>query len=140
MTGKLTDEVIDEAHDHLAMGVNLRGLSESQKEIVIQCERRQSCAPKRVFEESLPIAALANRLNSSITRLGAHDCRLSHWMTISFWLSGRPRRLTPIARWSCASSVTSSMKSRSICQSSGSSGSRLLTTLYFLLQPPTLRW
>lgn len=52
------EEVTDEAHDYRAMVVNLRGLSESQKEIVIQCERRRSCAPKRVIEE-------LNRLASS---------------------------------------------------------------------------
>jgi hypothetical protein len=32
------------------VGVNLRGLSESQLEIVLQCERRRSCATKRVIE------------------------------------------------------------------------------------------
>jgi hypothetical protein len=31
------EEVKNEDHDHRAMGVNLRGLSESRKEIVIQC-------------------------------------------------------------------------------------------------------
>jgi hypothetical protein len=34
--GLFVEEAADEALDHFAMGVNLRGLSESQKEIVIQ--------------------------------------------------------------------------------------------------------
>jgi hypothetical protein len=49
--GHLIEEVTDEAHDHRAMGVNLRGLSESQKEIVILCDRRRSCALQRVIKD-----------------------------------------------------------------------------------------
>jgi hypothetical protein len=49
--GHFIEEVTDEAHDHRAMGVNLRGLSESQKEIVI----RRSCAPKRIGRNSQSI-------------------------------------------------------------------------------------
>ena len=36
------EEVRDKVHDHAAAGINMRGMSISQKEVVIQCERRRT--------------------------------------------------------------------------------------------------
>ena len=41
----------DKDQDHLARGVNARGLSDSKREIIILCEKRRASNPKRVIEE-----------------------------------------------------------------------------------------
>ena len=60
------EEVRGEIHDHLAEGMNLRGLSTEQKNIVNLCERRKLGAPKRVIDEFTRLAATSLQQNKPI--------------------------------------------------------------------------
>ena len=45
----VSEEVLNEEHDHEVEGIPLRGLSQEQKGIVLFCEERRIGAPKRVL-------------------------------------------------------------------------------------------
>ena len=45
----VSEEVLNEEHDHEVEGIPLRGLSREQKGIVLFCEERRIGAPKRVL-------------------------------------------------------------------------------------------
>lgn len=60
------EEVRGEVHDHLAEGINLRGLSTEQRDIVNLCERRKLGAPKRVIDEFTRLAATALEQNKPV--------------------------------------------------------------------------
>ena len=45
------EEVVDEEHDHFAEDVVLRGLSKSQKEVVLRYQDRKISQPKRIIDE-----------------------------------------------------------------------------------------
>ena len=52
--------------DRVAAGINMRGMSVSQKGAVIQCERRRMSQPKRVIDEFTRLATAAIASNESV--------------------------------------------------------------------------
>ena len=45
------EEVFDEEHDHFPADVVMRGLSNSQKGVVLRCQDRKINQPKRIIDE-----------------------------------------------------------------------------------------
>ena len=78
------EEVRDDIHDHAAAGINMRGMSASQKEVVIRCEKRRMSQPKRVIDEFTRLATAAIASNAFVIPTPTPDM-------ISSFLSNRKK-------------------------------------------------
>ena len=57
---------VDQQHHHEAGDVKLRGLSDAQKDVILQCDSRRLGAPKKVLAEFGRLAQIQIRLNEPI--------------------------------------------------------------------------